>query len=72
MVARVTLLDMHQDRDEPIRIYSARGQANICQFTVECPDCKKNVVYTHHIVRDCIIRGISDDDIRLDVLGNEN
>ena len=74
MVTRVALHDMHQDRDEPVRIYSARlrGQANICQFTVECPDCRKNVDYTHHIVRDCIIRGISDDNIRLDVLGNEN
>ena len=27
---------------------------------------------TNHIVRDCVIRGISDDDIRLDVLGNQN
>ena len=74
MVARVTLHEMHQDRDEPVRLFSARlkGQANICKFSVECPDCRKNIDYTDHIVHDCIIRGISDDDIRLDVLGNQN
>ena len=74
MVARVTLHEMHQDRDEPVRLFSARlkGQANICKVSVECPDCRKNVDYTDHIVHDCIIRGISDDDIQLDVLGNQN
>ena len=53
MVSRVVLHDMYQDRDEPVRIYSARlrGQANVCKFTRECTDCSKNVGYTHHIVR---------------------
>ena len=74
MVARVKLHEMQQDREEAIRNFCARlsGQANICQFQVDCPDCSKGVDYTNHIVRDCLIRGISDDDIRLDVLGNLN
>ncbi len=74
MVARVTLHDMQQDRDEPVRVFCSRlkGQADVCQFTTECIECKKTVDYTNQIVRDCIIRGISDDDIRLDVLGHEN
>ena len=74
MVARVALHDMHQDRDEPVRLFCARlmGQANICNYSVECPDCKKDVSYTNHIVRDCITTGLSDDDIRLDVHGNES
>ena len=57
-----------------IRNFCARlsGQANICQFQVDCPDCTKGVDYTNHIVRDCLIRGISDNDIRLDVLSNLN
>ena len=35
MVVRVTLHNMRQDRDEPIRAYGARlrGQASICKFT---------------------------------------
>ena len=34
--------------------------------------CKKDVSYTNHIIRDCITRGLSGDDIRLDILGNES
>ena len=73
MVARVALHDMHQDRDEPVRSFCARlmGQANICKYSVECPNCKKDVSYTNHIVRDCVTRGLSDDDILPDVLGNK-
>ena len=74
MVARVALHNMHQDRDEPVRSFCAwfMGQANICNYSVERPDCKKDVSYTNHIVRDCVTRGLSDDDIRLDVLVNES
>ena len=74
MVAPVALHDMHQDRDEPVRSFCARlmGQANICNYSVECPDCKKDVSCTNHIVSDCITRCLSDDDICLDVLMNES
>ena len=74
MVAPVALHDMHQDRDQPVRSFCARlmGQSNICNYSVECPDCKKDVSCTDHIVSDCITRRLSDDDIRLDVLGNES
>ena len=74
MVARVALHDMSQDRDEPVRSFCARlrGQAKVCKFEAECTACNILVDYTNHIVRDCVIRGITDDDIRLDVLGNEN
>ena len=33
MVARVTLQNMRQDRDEPIRNFRAR-QAGVCKFTI--------------------------------------
>ena len=38
MVARDILSKMRQDRDEPVRAYSARlkGQARVCQFTARC------------------------------------
>lgn len=74
MVARVTLHDMCQDRDEPVRNFCARlmGQANTCKYKVKCLECQRDVDYTHQIVRDCVTRGLSDDDIRLDILSNEN
>ena len=39
MVARVTLHNMRQDRDEPIRAYGARlrGQASVCKERGQCP-----------------------------------
>ena len=38
MVARDVLSTTRQDRDEPVRAYSARlkGQARVCQFVVNC------------------------------------
>ena len=65
MVARVELLKMTQDREEPVRAYAARlkGQANICQFSIKCKDCNKDVSYSEQIVRDSLIRGIYDEDI---------
>jgi hypothetical protein len=74
VVPRVTLHSMAQDTEEAVRPFCARlkGQANVCNYKIECPKCKIDVFYTDHIVRDCVIRGISDDDIRLDVLGNSD
>ena len=41
MVARVALHNMRQDRDETVRSFGARlrGQAGICKFIVNCPNC---------------------------------
>lgn len=46
MVARVTLRNMRQDRDEPVRAYGARlrGQASVCKFTQQCTGCEATVV----------------------------
>ena len=74
MVARVTLHNMHQDRDEPIRAFCARlrGQAGTCDFQTECTHCHENTFYTDTMIRDVLIRGISDQDIKLDLLGERN
>ena len=74
MVARVTLLNMRQDREETIRSYSARlrGQAGICKYTVNCSGCNNTVDYTEEMVKDAVTRGISDQDIQLDLLGERN
>ena len=74
MVARVQLHNMRQDRDETIRSFGARlrGQAGVCKFHVNCQNCNTDVNYTEHIIRDVITRGLADNEIQLDLLGDTN
>ena len=74
MVARVTLHNMRQDRDEPIRAYGARlrGQASICKFAQQCTGCDANVDYTESILKDVLCRGLEDAEIQMDLLGDKN
>ena len=74
MVARVTLHNMRQDREETIRSFGARlrGQAGICKFVIKCPGCSIDVNYTDEILRDALTRGIADPEIQLDLLGDKN
>ena len=60
----------HQDRDEAFRAFTARvrGKAETCAYTAVC-ECGKNVDYTDHIIRDVLINGIYDSDIRRETLG---
>ena len=60
MVARVTLNNMRQDRDEPVRAFAARlrGQAGVCKFTHPCTGCGGETNYTDAIIRDVLCRGI--------------
>ena len=73
MVARVKLQQMRQDRDEPVRAFAARlrGQAGVCSFSIKCPSdtCGSSVDYSDIMVRDALIRGLDDEEIRLDILG---
>ena len=48
LVARVSLHNMRQDRDETVRIFRARlrCQAGIGKFVSKCPSCFTNVNYT--------------------------
>ena len=72
MVARVTLHNMKQDRDETVRAFGARlrGQADICKFSIKCQSCDNDVNYTESILKDVLTRGIEDPEIQLDLLGN--
>ena len=74
MVARVTLHNMRQDRDEPIRSFGARlrGQAGVCKFIIKCPNCDNDVDYAEAVLRDSLSRGLDDSDIQLDLLGDKN
>ena len=74
MVARVSLHNMRQDRDEPVRAFGARlrGQASVCKFTQQCPNCDANVDYTEAMVKDMLCRGLEDSEIQMDLLGDKN
>ena len=65
---------MQQDRDEPVRNYAARlrGQATICNFQAKCNHCHENVDYSSIEVRDVLVRGLADPDIREDVFSEQN
>ena len=77
MVAQDILSKMRQDRDEPVRSYSARlkGQTRVCRFTArcQCSNCPNHdacveVDYSDIVVRDQVILGCADHDIKLDCL----
>lgn len=74
MVARAALHNMRHDRDEAIRSFGARikGQAVICNYVTQCPSCAADINYTDAILRDVLSRGIADQEIQLDVLGDQN
>ena len=76
MVARVRLQHMRQDRDEPVRAFAARlkGQAGECNFVKTCTNtaCATDIDYSDDMIRDALLRGIADDEIRLEILGHSN
>lgn len=74
MVARVTLHNMTQDHDEPVRAFGARikGQASVCQFALTCKNCQAEVNYSDEVLRDVLARGLADSEIQLDLLGDPN
>ena len=74
MVARVTLNNMTQDREETVRAFGARlrGQAGVCKFVLKCSNCNEDMNYTDAILRDVLTRGLYDSEIQLDLLGDQN
>ena len=73
LVNRVQLQNIQQDRDETVRSFSAKlkGQAAVCGFTKskQCT-CGREVSidYSSEMVRDTLIRGLADEDIRQDIV----
>ena len=65
---------MQQDDDEGIRYFGAsiKGQASVCKYFISCPSCNHDVNYTDDIMKDVIVRGISDGEIQLDILSDHN
>ena len=71
-VSRAELVQMHQERDESFRSFAARvrGKAEICNYITKC-SCLKEVDFTDSIIRDVLIAGIADMDIRREILGTD-
>ena len=69
-VLRAELFQMRQERDESFRSYAARvrGKAETCSYTTKCT-CELTINFTDIIVRDVLIAGIADLDIRREILG---
>ena len=73
-VQRTELLQLRQEHDEPFRTFTAkvRGKAETCSYTASCT-CGASVDYTDHVIRDVIrdviLNGLYDTDIRREVLG---
>ena len=69
-VMRAELVRMQQERDESFRAFAARvrGKAETCAYITKCT-CLREVDFTDSIIRDVLIAGIADLDIRREVLG---
>lgn len=69
-VTRTDLMNMHQERDEQFRIFASRvrGKAETCNYKTKC-SCNNTVDFTDSIIRDILIAGIEDSDIRREILG---
>ena len=68
-VLRTELMQMRQMRNESFRSFAARvrGKADKCAFSADC-SCGLKVNYTDHMIRDTLLNGISDFDIRREIL----
>ena len=74
LVHRMKLARMVQGPGMGIRTFLAnlRGQAALCKFTAKCTEDNCNHVfdYSNEIIKDNLIRGISDPEILADLLGD--
>ena len=71
-VLRSDVLQMRQDHDEGVQSFYARvkGKADTCAYLVKCTHgCQRSCDYTHEVIKDVLVTGISDPEIRRDVLG---
>lgn len=73
MVARFQLQKMQQDHGESVRAFAARlrGQSTICDFTITC-EFQRTVNYSPVMIRDSLIRGLEDEEIRLELLSKSD
>ena len=72
-VRRSELLSTKQDHGESIRSFYAKvnGKAATCAYVKDCPGaaCTQKVDFTDVLVKDVLVTGLVDEDIRRDVFG---
>ena len=51
-------------------LFGTSGPASDVNATT-CQNCDRNVDHTEHIIRDVLTRGLADQDIQLDLLGEK-
>ena len=76
LVHRLRLGKMSQTPGMSIRTFLAnlRGQAALCKFTAKCQKegCDHTFDYSNEIIKDNLVRGISDPEILAEILGDPN
>ena len=74
LVHRIRLGKMTQAPGMPIRTFLAnlKGQASLCQYVATCKEqsCDHEYDFSTEIIKDNLIRGISDPEILSDILGD--
>ena len=72
-VKRADLLSIKQDHGESARSFFARinGKAATCAYSIDCPNpvCNFQADFTYSIVKDVLISGLYDDDMKKEALG---
>ena len=72
-VRRAELLAVNQDHGESARSFYAKvkGKASTCAYAIKCtdPDCAQLIDFTDVIVKDVVISGLVDDEVKKEVLG---
>ena len=72
-VRRAELLSTKQDHGENARAFYAKvkGKATTCSYSIDCSSatCTQVIDFTNIMVKDVIISGLVDEDVKKDVLG---
>ena len=71
-VRRSEVLQMRQEHSEGVRSFHARvkGKADTCVYRVACTHgCGRQIDYTNEVIKDVLVTGVSDPEIRRDVYG---
>ena len=74
-VRRTDLMNMQQDSGESIRSFHAKvkGKAATCSYIVSCKcNPPTNVDYTELVIKDVILNGLVDEDIKKEILGADD
>ena len=76
IINRNVLRGMMQNHDEDVKHFAARvrGQAEMCNYTVQCTrqGCNSLISYAEAEVRDQICKGLADPEIQQELLGHSN